>query len=561
MSTDHRANLSLLFPPPSIAPFSQLSAVNWPGATAESTEALLEVLKDNHERWHVFFTKKKYHSHVAHRSLAMYALGVEGSVIKNMYANDSVYLKEAFDSPGEITEHNFVDHLGDDRYYTGYLHFFTYYVLHKGVGITLEEFIFSRKYNISSDAPTLSNAPLPASSKQKKAPAVEILQHLEQEYEARNSEEIKKEEPHMLSRFLSGLIHPFIHTAHGIEFGLPGLVVEGLAQAAVTEDQCTPLLPKLLFESESESQFASGLNIDTDKESFTLHSSLNEVRLVDPTSNAKPVAMKVLSSDGREPQNNEAKINSTEGEKRGHALTILQRILSSSTIVPPKGLKDEREIFVWTISNHGEAIASIVSKWNPDTNTSSGTRKAIEEIVWVACLVYGVGGWTGRDKVNGVFNADFYLVHLVTSSLFLPALLFPLPPSSRRAFLLGYLSTSMVWYTARGKPNLDIHGFFSSSPLSSQEDEAPNRWIPLFTPSITHSEEHVLKAVRALAHWGGLYGTKPRGFLCEVEEVEFDGKEAVDGTLFVRVAELTVMRMARDGKGRRLFGDMLGFYE
>jgi len=37
-----------------------------------------------------------------------------------------------------------------------------------------------------------------------------------------------KWQPHMLGRFLSGVLRPFIHTGCGAEFGLPGLFVEGL---------------------------------------------------------------------------------------------------------------------------------------------------------------------------------------------------------------------------------------------------------------------------------------------------------------------------------------------
>ena len=33
--------------------------------------------------------------------------------------------------------------------------------------------------------------------------------------------------PLMLSRFLSGFLHPLIHAGYGAEFGLPGLVAEG----------------------------------------------------------------------------------------------------------------------------------------------------------------------------------------------------------------------------------------------------------------------------------------------------------------------------------------------
>jgi len=32
----------------------------------------------------------------------------------------------------------------------------------------------------------------------------------------------------MLGRFLSGLFHPVIHVGYGVEYGIPGMVIEGL---------------------------------------------------------------------------------------------------------------------------------------------------------------------------------------------------------------------------------------------------------------------------------------------------------------------------------------------
>lgn len=79
------------------------------------------------------------------------------------------------------------------RYYGAYLAFFTREAQAKGIAAVLEEFVFSPKANLGPDP----NAP-------------------------------HKDQPQMLSRFVSGLIHPMIHTGHGTEFGLPGMLVEGL---------------------------------------------------------------------------------------------------------------------------------------------------------------------------------------------------------------------------------------------------------------------------------------------------------------------------------------------
>ncbi len=42
-----------------------------------------------------------------------------------------------------------------------------------------------------------------------------------------NVSPVGKKQPAMLKRLLSGLVHPIIHTGYGLEFGLPGMTVEG----------------------------------------------------------------------------------------------------------------------------------------------------------------------------------------------------------------------------------------------------------------------------------------------------------------------------------------------
>lgn len=73
------------------------------------------------------------------------------------------------------------------RFYSGYVQFFTDFVKDHGIPDTLEQFIFFDKYNVGAGS----------------------------------------EKPWMLSRFLSGVLHPMIHVGYGAEFELPGMLVEG----------------------------------------------------------------------------------------------------------------------------------------------------------------------------------------------------------------------------------------------------------------------------------------------------------------------------------------------
>lgn len=69
------------------------------------------------------------------------------------------------------------------------MEFFSREVLDLGLSGSLEKYIFSREFNFSEDGEPLR----------------------------------------MLDRFISGLRHPFIHTRYGYEFGLPGIVAEGMS--------------------------------------------------------------------------------------------------------------------------------------------------------------------------------------------------------------------------------------------------------------------------------------------------------------------------------------------
>ncbi len=63
---EHRAlefdhvKLNKLYTIPLHSPSAQV--LKWfPGITPESTATLLETLRDNHVKWHIFFNKKHYH--------------------------------------------------------------------------------------------------------------------------------------------------------------------------------------------------------------------------------------------------------------------------------------------------------------------------------------------------------------------------------------------------------------------------------------------------------------------------------------------------------------------
>ncbi|KAG6330102.1 hypothetical protein ID866_8987 [Astraeus odoratus] len=472
-------------PPP-----SSISPQRWAGIDPESTETLVRTLVHNHITWHIFFNYKGFHKYAS----SFYPMI---SIYQAAYKTHCEYQRPASESPGHITHANFYKHLGDERYYSAYLAFFTSELLAKGLGECLEEYVLSAAANFSHPGDN------------------------------------DKEQPLMVSRFVSGVIHPFIHVGYGAEFGLLGVSAEGLAMNAVH-----PSMPGLL----------------------------DRVWFQDAIS--KP---------------------DSKGGSRS-ALTILSLLACDPRLSNIKEIENGI-IFLTAVKEYGPIIREYVEMWKLDVTSDAGIAEAVEELAWVNSMIYGVSGHISDQR----FNADFFLMHLLTSSLFVPSLLSKISkPSPRRVLLLTYFATSLALYVGRGRPKLDLRTFYQgtehllhkvpgigTSPAagtlpepSSGLAQTPNTWLPLIQSTLVHPNEHFCKAQRALAHYSSLYGTRRKGWTAvlsrAISPAELSGEEEaekkvglkeLDGTLFLRVAMLTQNRLAWMREGEPEGGwDVHGFY-
>lgn len=66
---------------------------------------------------------------------------------------------------------------------------------------------------------------------------------------------------------------------------------------------------------------------------------------------------------------------------------------------------------------------------------------------------------------------------------------------------------------------------------------------------LDHSDEHLVKTLRALQHYAQIYGARPAGTFVGTG---LDGVEILDGTLFVRVAgnAMNAIGWVREGDAR-----------
>lgn len=207
----------------------------------------------------------------------------------------------------------------------------------------------------------------------------------------------------------------------------------------------------------------------------------------------------------------------------------------------------------------------------------------VEEVTWGNVIWFGVGGWHARGDGDRPFNADFFVcvwiflraisalticnrAHLVTSAIFLLTLVLPsknapyppVPLASRLTLLKAYLATSAGWYISRGNSALPIEEFYSTTsdrltapPAAPVPPSAPRKplsapggpWERIIINAVAHPDEHLAKAVRSLTTFAARWGGRPAGYFTGGGESGLEGREVLDGTLFVRVVSLALDRL------------------
>ncbi|KAH6905243.1 hypothetical protein BKA70DRAFT_1108313, partial [Coprinopsis sp. MPI-PUGE-AT-0042] len=406
-------------------------------------------------------------SHATHRAIALWAIGANADTINAGYKKDCEYEKAAIQSPKQITDDNFDEHLGDENYYSGYLEFFADYIEKNGLGKTLEDWVFSTRANVGRES---ANLP-------------------------------EDKQPRMLARFISGAQHPIIHAGYGAEFGLPGMLAEGLAQGAVHSAATHPLVPSSVFDG---TRF-------------------------------------------------KAKV---DGPKSVNPLEILGQVYDKLHAADA-GLKPAKQLAqLKPIMGHNAAVLlELASQWELDVEKlgqDEYLQHKIEELVFLVVSIYGVTGWTVRGKDQAT-RADFFLMHLVTSSIFIPSLVALITPTSRAQLLHGYLLMSFALYAFNGCPKLDFAGFYALEEASVEGPGKTNPWLPLIERAIEHHDEHLTKTQRALSAWASHFGSKAAGFACSTSP-GLVGLEKLDGRLFLKTAQLTDARVGPPIKGHKALG-------
>ncbi|KAJ3489516.1 hypothetical protein NLJ89_g11522 [Agrocybe chaxingu] len=446
----------------------QVYALGITYASKKKTEELL--LKDA-EGHHCFINPTGFHNHLSHHLLVAYDLGASAGHLQKIYDNEAKdqrpRILEEKDKSIIVDKDNWAQYLGNHHAYSSFVDFFSEEIKALGVSETLEKYVFE--------------------------------------------EEANKKGIDMLTRVVSGAVHPFIQIGYGAEFGNDMLIATGIAQAAVH----VPLTGTIFYGK-----------IDTSPPSETIS-----------------------------------------------LLELLRRVYGSHILAPP--LPYDPKAFISArmrgalADGRAEEIARLCSLYHiSDTITDAEVNAKVEEIIWTTVLLMSA---TGRPERHP--RLDFFLMHLVTSSLFVRPLVGMLSkPKYKAALLRTYIPVIILITLSRGRPRIDpvlvmsytdvprppvrLHTPSSSALGNPGNDVYYNPWPAMEEGVRYHPDSHVLKAMRTLMHGTKMYGTTPPGGVPgtfrdgEGKEETHKGMAQLDGTLFVRAAGIMMNHMGWLGVGQ-----------
>ncbi|KAJ4479015.1 hypothetical protein J3R30DRAFT_3702022 [Lentinula aciculospora] len=310
----------------------------------------------------------------------------------------------------------------------------------------------------------------------------------------------------MLARLMSGALHPFIQVGHGLEFGNDALISTGLAMTAVH----TSISPELfdLKDNSSTRSDSPGLSV----------------------------------------------------------LEILELVNNSPTLQPPLPY-DPNALFNARLRDalkdgKSEEIRDLCSKFHVDGNleNSEEMMSKVGELVWASVLLMFATGKPGRKT-----RLDFFLMHLVTSSLFLRSFVNVLEnPADKATIVKAFLPGVLLITLARGRPIIKPQllmevsdkprpPYVSGSPYKTSQggigsplnDDEYNPWPALIEASLYSSDSHLLKTMRTLVLAAREYGDAPGNIIgafkghvgnASKEEETFPDIAKVDGSIFARAA-------------------------
>ncbi|KAI8987312.1 hypothetical protein BDF20DRAFT_849389 [Mycotypha africana] len=425
-------------------------------AAAALSEQLLE--KNNHD-FHCFFNEKKFHNHLIHHLLAAYSLGASKEKIQEIFDYHAKDQRPLPPSVGELTRENYTEQLGNGDAYTSFLNLFKKEVDKYGMHDTVRRWVWSGD---------------------------------------------------LLARTIGGAYHPVIHIGYGLEFGIPAIVAEGLAMAACTEPNFTGVVPKQPPLRTSSMLIPAQAQAIAENTSSAARGYVTQ--FIDQLSQQISTRLKVSDNKEESTTAETGAAKSVEDDQskdipnflKGNELfAVLDQIRKDPTFDSSVSFKDDQKLdAVLKDQNALNKLKDYAAQWKIEEN-STDIQKKFKQLYTAVGLLLGSSGL--RDDYPGVLRLDFFLMHAVTSAEFLHQYIPRVAPSEAVSLLQAHLIVSLIYYVARGRPNLNVRSLLNyKSP--NHVEKSNNNWLDVFNKSLDCKEVHVIKVVRSCAVAQIIYG-------------------------------------------------------
>jgi hypothetical protein len=265
-----------------------------------------------------------------------------------------------------------------------------------------------------------------------------------------------------------------------------------------------------------------------------------------------------------QPVNGHTTENPGSGRQPAHGpslLEILRKVYDSDVLHPvmpynPDAHFDKR-IADLLQDGRPQEIIRISNLWHIDLSRGqTELDEKVEELLWLATLLLASTSKPGRKP-----RLDFFMMHLVTSSLFMPSLLNVVPKTEYKATLLRVMLPVIIFFVIlEGRPRINptLLMSYTETPrpptkqglAACKRDTAAvgdladnayvNPWPEIVAGALHAPDAHTTKTIRSLYYAAQKYGTTPPGQA--IGAFQKDGSEShegiskIDGTIFVRAA-------------------------
>ncbi|CEP10776.1 hypothetical protein [Parasitella parasitica] len=426
-----------------------------PGITPEAALLSEQLLTKNNKEFHCFFNDKKFHNHLIHHLLAAYSLGASKEKIQEIFDDHAKDQRPLPPSVGTITRENYSKYLGQADAYTSFLTFFQSEIEKHGSIDTVRRWVWSGD---------------------------------------------------LLARTVGGAYHPVIHIGYGLEFGIPGIVAEGLAMACCTESHFVKIIP-------DQPPLNTSSMVPAQAQAYAENATSSArgyvTSFVDQLANQISTRFGIADEAKSEQDNRDVDDAAVEDDipvfLKGNSLfSILNKIRKDPVFDNAADFNDENKM--QTLLKNKEALERIkhyVGQWTIDEN-SKDIQAKFKELY--TCVSLALGSTGLRDDHPGLLRLDFFLMHALTSSEFLHQYISRITPSESAALLHAHLAITIFYYITRGRPNFNVEALLAyKSP--SNVASSNNNWLTVFDKALTCKEPHVIKTVRSCAVAQVIYGS------------------------------------------------------